>query len=111
MRRRISIRGCVFPLVRPSVRLSRVIFERRMWPILRVRSSNDIVINNTIGADEVVASDVPPRYLLDATTHLYKRSCPSVRRSHVIFERQKNVFSDVPMTMKFDMHQETVKDN
>ena len=29
------------------------------------RSSNDIMTNNTMSDDEVVASDVPPRYLFD----------------------------------------------
>ena len=28
------------------------------------KSSNDIIINDTMSDDEVVASDVPPRYLL-----------------------------------------------
>ena len=65
------------------------------------KSFNDIIMSD----DEVVASDVPPRYLLDSTTHLHMRSCsfvspsvcsyihpsvlqsvcPSVRLSHVIF--------------------------
>merc|ERR1719259_1054259 len=65
---------------------------------------------------------------LDATTHLYKRSCPSVGPSvgpsvrpsvgpsvrpsvPCYFRTTKNVLSDVPMTTKFDIHQETVKDN
>ena len=37
MRPRISIRGRVRPSVGPSVRMSRVIFERRIWPFLRVK--------------------------------------------------------------------------
>ena len=45
------------------------------------KSSNDIIINDTMSDDEVVASDVPPRCLLDATTHLFKRACPSIRLS------------------------------
>ena len=59
--------------------------------------SIDIDNNATISDDEVVASYGPPRSLLDATTHLETRLCPSVgplvrrsvRPSRVIFERQK----------------------
>ena len=52
------------------------------------------------------------RLFLDATTHLYKRSCPSVRPLVPrYFQTTKNVISYAPMTMKFDMDQETVKDN
>ena len=66
--------------------------------------------------DEVIASDDPPRYLLDKTTHLYKRSCPSNRLSvrpfiPRIFQTTKNVLSYILMTTKFDMDQERVKDN
>ena len=53
-----------------------------------IRSLTDIVNNGTMSADEVVASDVPPRYLFDATTHLYIRSCPSIRPSYIIFKCQ-----------------------
>ena len=45
------------------------------------KSDNDIIINDTMSDDGVVASDVPPRYLLDAPSHLCKRSCPLVRPS------------------------------
>ena len=41
------------------------VFEGKQW-------SNDIMNNGTMSDDEVVASDVPPRYLLDTITHLYK---------------------------------------
>ena len=51
LRSRISIRSCVRPCVGPSVGPSRVILEQRKTSFL------------------------------DATTHLYKRSCPSIRRS------------------------------
>ena len=34
-----------------------------------------------ISDNEVVTSYGPPRSLLDATAHFYKRSCPSVGRS------------------------------
>ena len=68
MRPRISIRGRVCPSVRPSVR---VVFERRKLLFLRLKRLQ--MTNNNIN------NDVPSRYLfLDATTHLYKRSCPSV---------------------------------
>ena len=53
-----------------------------------IKSLTDIVNYGTMSADEVVASDEPPRYLLDTTTHLYIRSCPSIRPSHVIFKCQ-----------------------
>ena len=45
------------------------------------KSSKDINSNGIVSDDAVVASDVPPRYLLDAFSHLYKRVCPSVGRS------------------------------
>ena len=69
-----------------SVCLSGVTFERQMWPFLKEKkSSNDIKINATMRDDEVDESDVPSADLftrntrfLDATTHLFKRSCPSV---------------------------------
>ena len=47
----------------PFVGPSRVIFERRIWAFLRVKtkkSSNDIIYSD----DEVVASYVPPRFFL-----------------------------------------------
>ena len=50
----------VHPSVRPFARRSRVIFERRIWPFLRV--SNDIIINDTMSDDNVIASDVSPRH-------------------------------------------------
>ena len=60
------------------------------------KSANDIINNATMSDDEVVASYGPPRSLLDTTTHLYKRSCPSVRPSvgpsQDIFERRKSRF-------------------
>ena len=45
-------------------------------------STTDVVNNGTMSHDEVVASDVPPWYLiLVACTRLYKSLCRSVRRS------------------------------
>ena len=68
MRLRISIRGRVRP---PNM----AIFEGE-------KSLTDVVNSNTMSDDEEVASDVPPRYLLDATTHLsIGRVCPSIRHS------------------------------
>ena len=34
------------------------------------KSSNDIIINDTMSDDEVVASDVPPRYLLKTAMYV-----------------------------------------
>ena len=34
------------------------------------KSSNDIIINDKMSDDEVVASDVPPRYLFSLAPHL-----------------------------------------
>ena len=42
----------------------------------REKSSTDIINNATMSVDEVVASDVPPRYLLDTFS---LRVYPSVR--------------------------------
>ena len=66
MRLRISIRGRVRPSVRRSVR-------RFVGPALFLndeygnfeshKSSNDIINNGRMSDDEVVASDVLPRYL------------------------------------------------
>ena len=66
MRLSISISGrvgpseglTVGPEVRPVLLLltSMVVFEGK-------KSSNDIIINDAMSDDEVVASDVPPRYL------------------------------------------------
>ena len=61
MRLRISIRGHVRPSVRPSVpcyfRMTNMAnFEDK-------KSSNDVMDNDIISDDEVVASYVPPRYL------------------------------------------------
>ena len=42
------------------------------------KSSNDIINNGTMSDDEVVASDVPPRYLLDTSSHIYQMVCPSI---------------------------------
>ena len=62
------------------------------------------------------SSSSPFLFFLDATTHLYKRSCPSVGPSvgpsvPCYFRTTKNVTSYAPMTTKFDMDQKTVKDN
>ena len=51
--------------------------------------SNDVINNDSIGDDEVVASDVSPRYFsyLDAPSHLYERSVgPSIGPSRVILK-------------------------
>ena len=60
MRLRIAIRGRVRPSLRPSVCSFWVIFKRRLYPFLRVKtkkSSIEIINNDT--------SYVPPRYLLN----------------------------------------------
>ena len=66
MRLRSSISGRVRPSVRPSVGPSvgpsRVIFDKAIFE--GKKSSNVITRNDTMSDDEVVASDVPPRYLL-----------------------------------------------
>ena len=65
MRLRISIRGRVRPSVGPSVGPSYVTryFRRTNMAIFESKkSSNDIVNNGTMSDDEVVATDVPPRY-------------------------------------------------
>ena len=67
MRLRISIRGCVRP--------SPVIFECQIWLFLRAKSSNDIVNNSTMSDDELVTSNVPPRYLLSFHDLLISCSC------------------------------------
>ena len=106
MRLCISIRGRVRPSVRPSVGPSvRRSVRRSVRPsvpryfqtskieVFECGQSSNIIDNDTMSDDEVVASYVPPRYLfLDATSHLYKRSCPSVPPSRVIFERRKSRF-------------------
>ena len=49
---------------------------------------------------------------LDATMHLYKRSCLFVSLLvPCYFRTKKNFISYAPMMTKFDMDQETVKDN
>ena len=65
MRLRISVRGRVPRSVGASVpcyfRTTNIaVFEG-------IKSSNDIINNGTMSDDEVVASDVPPRYLLKKT--------------------------------------------
>ena len=62
MRLRISIRGRVRPSVGPYV--PRYFRTTNMAVFEGKKSSNDILNNGTMSADEVVASDVPPRYLL-----------------------------------------------
>ena len=74
MRLRISIRGHVRPSVRPSVGPSvRRSVRTSVGPVLfsnddygcfqGEKTSNNIKNNGTMSEDEVVASDVPPRYL------------------------------------------------
>ena len=53
----VSVRLSVCPSVL-SVGPSRVIFVRRIWPFFSVKSSNDIINNDTMSDDEVAASDV-----------------------------------------------------
>ena len=48
--------------IRHSVRPSRVIYDRRKTPFLSVKNVNDIINNNAMTADEVVASDEPPYF-------------------------------------------------
>ena len=57
MRLRISIRGCVRPSVPCYFRVTDMAFEGK-------KSSNEIINNDVVSDDEVVASDVPQRYLL-----------------------------------------------
>ena len=45
------------------------------------KTSNDVVNNDTISDDEVVASYVLPRYLFISSSHLYRKDCSSVRPS------------------------------
>ena len=72
MRLRISIRGRVRPSVRPSVRRS---VRRSVGPsvpryfltlkieVFECGKSSNVINNDTMSDDEVVASYVPPRYL------------------------------------------------
>ena len=57
-------RSC--PSVRRSVRpyVPRYFRTTNMAAFEDKKSSNDIIINDTMSDDEIVASDVPPRYLL-----------------------------------------------
>ena len=45
--------------------------------LLREKSLQMTSYNGTMSDDEVVASDVPPRYLLEETSQLSKWVCPS----------------------------------
>ena len=73
MRLRISIRGYVRPSVRLSVRRSvrwsvvpsvPCYFRKSNLAVFEgKKSSNDILNDSIMSDDEVVASDVPPRYL------------------------------------------------
>ena len=61
MRLRISIKGHVRPSVRPYVPCY---FQTTNVAVSEgKKSSTDIIINDIMSDDEVVASDVPPRYL------------------------------------------------
>ena len=94
MRLRISIRGCVRPSVGRSVPSyfrtpNMAVFECE-------KSSTDIVNNGTMSDDEVVASDVPPRYLFTASSrHDHRRHyhlqwrCPLLRQKHWETERRQ----------------------
>ena len=64
-------RSC--PSVRRSVRpyVTRYFRTTNMAVFEGKKPSNDITINETISADEVVASDVPPRYLLHSKTAIF----------------------------------------
>ena len=59
----LSMRSC--PSVRRSVGpyVPRYFRTTNMAVFEDTKSSNDIMINDTMSDDEVVASDVPPRYL------------------------------------------------
>ena len=48
----------------PSVRRSVLLSNDEYGRFEGKKSSNDIIINDTMSDDEVVASDVPPQYLL-----------------------------------------------
>ena len=61
MRLRISIRGCVRPSVRPSVRPQ--LFSNADYGCFEGEKSSTDIVNNGKMSDDVVASDVPPRYL------------------------------------------------
>ena len=80
-------------------------FLRNNLTIFYLKKSSDNSNNNN-GDD--VAPDTPPchgrgGWNLDATTHLYKRSCSSVRSLVLCYFRStKNVVSYVPMMTKFD---------
>ena len=59
------MRLCISKKSCPSVRLSRVMFERQIWPFLKVKSHQvtSQTMIYTMSDDEVVASYLPPRYL------------------------------------------------
>ena len=46
--------------------------------------------NDTMSDDKVVASYIPPRYLLETFLHIHEMVCPSVRRSHTIWISEKS---------------------
>ena len=70
MRLRISIRGRVRPSVGPSVRRSVPSYSRTTnLTIFEGRKSSNDITNNDTMSDDVVASYVPPRYLLKIVTH------------------------------------------
>ena len=67
MRLRISIRGRVRPSVHPYVPCY---FRKTIMAVFEgKKSSNDIINNDTMSDDEVVAFYVPPRYLFFLNFH------------------------------------------
>ena len=64
MRLRISIRGRVRPSVCPVFSNDEYALNVCILFEIQIYLSNDIIINDTMSNDEVVASDVPLLYLL-----------------------------------------------
>ena len=80
MRPRISIRDHVRPLVCPflSPSVCSMLFSNNKYAVIEgKKSSNDIIINDTISDHEVVASDIPPRYLFKHTQYCFYSSLSS----------------------------------
>ena len=72
IRPRISIRGLVRPSVGRSIR----------WSVRRsVTLSSNLVKNGLFFVSLNIVLSVDSPCFLDASSHLYKRVCPSVRRS------------------------------
>ena len=79
----VSVHLSVGPSVRPSVPYH--FRTTNMVTFVGKKSSNDIIINDTMSDDKVVASDAPPRYLFlnangptDGPTDGYGRTHPLI---------------------------------